>query len=705
MEAAALREAKASDVHLVSLAADRETDVERQYQIIENLIQQRVDAILLAPSGSKELVPAIRKANDAGIPVLLIDTRIDEAAAQSMGAEVLTYIGSDNFEGGAVAGRYLAEALGGSGNVAIIEGISGHETADQRRLGFLDGIAAHPGVRVVASQTANWERALAYNVAENLLQAHPELDAVFAANDEMALGALEAIAAAGRLDSISVIGFDAIPDALENIRSGRMLGSVAQFSGEMGRLGVLHAAAFVREGQTPAFGGAHQGRSHRSHESPGIRKRHRPIRCRSGDTVTGTAPLLLMRGIHKRFPGVQALQNVDLDVDAGEVHVLLGENGAGKSTLMKVLCGQYVPDAGSITFAGQLISPESPLEAENQGLIMIHQELNLIPGLTVAENIFLGHEPTRGGLIRDQVMRDVSSELLQRVQCRVDPDTPVSALSVAEQQLVEIARALREEARLLVMDEPTAALADSEIENLFEVIRDLCRNGVPVIYISHRMREIFSIGSRVTVMRDGRTVGTRAVADTDVGELIRLMVGRTIDEHIKKREVEIGNEILEVENLGRRGDLAPTSLSICSGEILGVAGLMGSGRTELARAIFGADPVDSGTVRVCGKELPGNDPAASIAAGLGFLTEDRKQQGLVLQLSVADNITLTSLDEFSRHGVLDLVAERERAGDLVETLHIRVASLGSGGRGSVGRESAEGGARPVVGRPLQGVAV
>jgi ribose transport system permease protein len=251
MEAAALREAKASDVHLVSLAADRETDVERQYQIIENLIQQRVDAILLAPSGSKELVPAIRKANDAGIPVLLIDTRIDEAAAQSMGAEVLTYIGSDNFEGGAVAGRYLAEALGGSGNVAIIEGISGHETADQRRLGFLDGIAAHPGVRVVASQTANWERALAYNVAENLLQAHPELDAVFAANDEMALGALEAIAAAGRLDSVAVIGFDAIPDALDNIRSGRLLGSVAQFSGEMGRLGVFHAVELLRKGTLP----------------------------------------------------------------------------------------------------------------------------------------------------------------------------------------------------------------------------------------------------------------------------------------------------------------------------------------------------------------------------------------------------------------------------------------------------------------------
>jgi ribose transport system substrate-binding protein len=251
METAALREAEAQGVRLVALAADRETDVERQYQIIENLIQQSVDAILLAPSGSKELVPAIRKANDAGIPVLLLDTRIDTAAAESVGAEVLTYIGSDNFEGGAVAGRYLVAALGGSGNVAIIEGISGHETADQRRLGFLSGIEGHPGVRVVASQTANWERALAYNVAENLLQAHPEIDAFFAANDEMALGALEAADAAQRLETVSIIGFDAIPDALENIRAGRMLGSVAQFPSEMGRLGVAHAVALLREGDAP----------------------------------------------------------------------------------------------------------------------------------------------------------------------------------------------------------------------------------------------------------------------------------------------------------------------------------------------------------------------------------------------------------------------------------------------------------------------
>ena len=251
MQEAAEREATSLGVHLVSLAADRETDVERQYQIIENLIQQQVDAILLSPAGSKELVPAIRKANDAGIPVLLLDTRIDQAAAESVGARVLTYIGSDNFAGGAVAGRYLATALSGKGKVAIIEGISGHETADQRRLGFLRGIETNPSIEVVASQTANWERARAYTVAENLLQAHADLAAIFAANDEMALGALEAVAAAHRLADVQIIGFDAIPDALANISAGRLLGSVAQFPGEMGRLGVRYAVELLRDGKQP----------------------------------------------------------------------------------------------------------------------------------------------------------------------------------------------------------------------------------------------------------------------------------------------------------------------------------------------------------------------------------------------------------------------------------------------------------------------
>lgn len=391
--------------------------------------------------------------------------------------------------------------------------------------------------------------------------------------------------------------------------------------------------------------------------------------------MTTTAPLLQMREICKRFPGVQALQDAELEVEAGEVHVLLGENGAGKSTLMKVLCGQHRKDSGNMTLAGETLEPTTPLEAEQHGLIMIHQELNLVPGLTVAENIFLGHETTSMGFTRQNAMRDESRQLLQRLRCDVDPDTPTNQLSVAQQQLVEIARALREKARLLVMDEPTAALSDTEIEALFEVIRSLGEDGVPVIYISHRLNEILEIGHRVTVMRDGRTVATRQAKTTDLDELIRLMVGRTIAEQIPKRDVPIGEVVLQVEGLARAGELSPVNLSIHAGEIVGVAGLMGSGRTELARAIFGADPVDAGSIRIAGQELSGQDPAASIAAGIGFITEDRKQQGLILLRSVAENITLTSLDDFSHGGWIDLRQERQKAQTLVEKLDIRAASL------------------------------
>lgn len=391
--------------------------------------------------------------------------------------------------------------------------------------------------------------------------------------------------------------------------------------------------------------------------------------------MTNTAPLLQMRAICKRFPGVQALQDAELEVEAGEVHVLLGENGAGKSTLMKVLCGQHRKDSGTMTLAGETLEPTTPLEAEQHGLIMIHQELNLVPGLTVAENIFLGHETTSLGFTRQNAMHDESRQLLQRLRCDVDPDTPTDQLSVAQQQLVEIARALREKARLLVMDEPTAALSSTEIEALFEVIRSLCKDGVPVIYISHRLHEIHDIGDRVTVMRDGRTVGTRQAKTTDLDELIRLMVGRTIAEQIPKRNVPIGEIVLRVEGLAHAGKLSPVDLSIRSGEIVGVAGLMGSGRTELARAIFGADPADAGSIQVAGQKLSGRHPAESIAAGLGFITEDRKRQGLVLLRSVAENITLTSLGDFTRAGWIDLGRERQQAQKVVDELHIRAASL------------------------------
>jgi len=388
-----------------------------------------------------------------------------------------------------------------------------------------------------------------------------------------------------------------------------------------------------------------------------------------------TAPLLRMTGIDKSFPGVRALASAHLEVLPGEVHVLLGENGAGKSTLMKILCGQYASDAGEMDLGGAPVRPTGPLDAERLGLVMIHQELNLVPGLTVAENIFLGHEPTSFGLIGDRSMAASARALLRRLRCEIDPDLPVSELSVAEQQLVEIARALQRRARLLVMDEPTAALSDAEIAALFSVIRDLVGEGVPVVYISHRMPEIFAIGDRVTVMRDGHTVGTKVVADTEAAELIQMMVGRTVAERVAKRDVVPGEVVLEVEGLSGPDLPGPVDLSLREGEILGVAGLMGSRRTALARAIFGADPVDAGTVTVAGRALAGHGPAESIAAGLGFLTEDRKQQGLVLQCTVTENISLTSLDDVCRAGIIDLGGESALARTQVDRLRIRVASL------------------------------
>ncbi len=391
--------------------------------------------------------------------------------------------------------------------------------------------------------------------------------------------------------------------------------------------------------------------------------------------MTGAGSVLRMSAVDKHFPGVQALTGADLEVLPGEVHVLLGENGAGKSTLMKILCGQYAADAGEVVFDGSVVRPAGPLDAERLGLVMIHQELNLVPGLTVAENIFLGHEPTSGGLIRDRAMAEGARALLRRLRCEIDPDAPVSGLSVAEQQLVEIARALQRRARLLVMDEPSAALSETEIAALFGVIRELVADGVPVIYISHRMPEIFAIGDRVTVMRDGRAVGTRKVGETAAAELIRLMVGRTIADRVLKRDVPVGEVVLEVEGLSGPELPGPVDLSLREGEILGVAGLMGSRRTALARAIFGADSTATGTVTVAGRQLAGHGPAESIAAGLGFLTEDRKQQGLVLRCTVTENISLTSLDEVSRAGVIDLGAEAELARVEVERLQIRVSSL------------------------------
>jgi ribose transport system ATP-binding protein len=386
-------------------------------------------------------------------------------------------------------------------------------------------------------------------------------------------------------------------------------------------------------------------------------------------------PALRMRGIRKAFPGVQALGGVDLDVLAGEVHVLLGENGAGKSTLMRILSGAERADAGVIEITGAAITLDTPRAARDAHIAIIHQELALVPGMTVAENIYLGRAPTSFGLLDNRAMLSGSAALLAQLDARIDPSALVGTLSLAQQQLVEIARALSLDASILIMDEPTSALTERETVRLFTTIRALTERGVAVIYISHRLDEIFAIGDRVTVLRDGRHVAAQQLAHADRRELVRLMADRDVDERIAGSARAMGAPRLRVDHMSSGVAVQEVSFCVRAGEVLGVAGLLGAGRTEIARAVFGLDPVDSGTIQVDEREVVVRSPRDAIAAGIGFVTEDRKKEGLVLSRSVRDNISLPILRRLSAIGMVRQSSERATAEELVTRLRIRTPSV------------------------------
>jgi ABC-type sugar transport system ATPase subunit len=379
-----------------------------------------------------------------------------------------------------------------------------------------------------------------------------------------------------------------------------------------------------------------------------------------------------MRGIAKAFPGVQALRGVDLDIVGGEVLALLGENGAGKSTLMKVLGGAHRPDAGTLVLDGRTVVFRTPQDARAAGIAVIHQEFNLVPGLTAVENIFLGQERARAGFIRQAEERGRAEELFRRLGATIDLDLPCKRLSTAQQQLVEIARALACDARVIVMDEPTAALSEAEAERLFEIVRDLKSRGIAVVYISHRLDEIFALADRVVVLRDGRHVGSRPRAGLGRTELIELMVGRELAEEYPRRATTPGPVKLAVSGLARGRAVRDVSFTVRQGEILALAGLVGAGRTETLRLIFGADRKDAGEILLDGRPLAIRSPRDAIAAGIGLLTEDRKLQGLVLGRSVRENFALPNLTRFSRLGFMDGRREREAFGRHVAALRIKV---------------------------------
>ncbi|ERE04574.1 sugar ABC transporter ATP-binding protein [Pseudogulbenkiania ferrooxidans] len=379
-----------------------------------------------------------------------------------------------------------------------------------------------------------------------------------------------------------------------------------------------------------------------------------------------------MRGISKAFGPVKVLENVEFTLRGGEIHALMGENGAGKSTLMKILSGVHRADAGEILLDGRKAELRDTAAAEAAGIAIIHQELNLIPQLSVMENLFLGREPSRFGLIDyGRMRREAKAQLAALGVGGIDPDAEAGSLSIGQQQMVEIAKALALNARALIMDEPTAALTEREIDTLFGLMAQLKESGVAIVYVSHRMEEIFRVCDRISVLRDGCFVGEREIAGTDFDEVVRMMVGREIGDRYPKREAVPGAVRLKVENLADENMIAGISFEVRAGEVLGIAGLMGSGRSDILKTLFGAKRRTAGRVELDGEELKVAAPGDAIAAGLGFVPEDRKSKGLVLGMSLRENATLVHLDRYARLGVVSAGDEKRAVDGLIEQLRIR----------------------------------
>lgn len=386
-------------------------------------------------------------------------------------------------------------------------------------------------------------------------------------------------------------------------------------------------------------------------------------------------PYLQIQNINKSFYGVPALKNVSFPIELGEIHVVIGENGAGKSTLMKIIAGLYHQDSGDIVLKGKTVQHDSPIEAIGNGVVMIHQELMPVPYLTVAENVFLGREPlTKMGLLDKKEIVEQTNTLFAEMNIDIDPRTEMRMLSVAQVQLVEIAKAVSFHSELLIMDEPTSAISDREIEHLYDLIFRLKKQNKAIVFISHKLDEIFKVADKITVLRDGEYIGTRKREELDKDSLIAMMIGRELKEVYEKREKRMGETILEVKHFGRSGKFEDISFSLRRGEILGIAGLMGAGRTELAEAIFGLNPADSGELLIDGRTVRIGSTSDAIKNHIALVPEDRKRLGLNLKDTTGFNITLSVLNLFAKLGIVDKVPENQEVDRSIKKFNIKVTS-------------------------------
>ena len=392
---------------------------------------------------------------------------------------------------------------------------------------------------------------------------------------------------------------------------------------------------------------------------------------------TAQQPILTLEHIYKSFAGVHALGDAGFELMPGEIHALIGENGAGKSTLVKIITGVHQPNQGQIYFQGQPVSFHDTLAAQQHGIAAIYQDLNLFPDLNIAENIFMGHMPVspKTKAVDWKLMYQEAEQILHSLGVNLDPKSQVFGLSIAEQQMVEIAKALSLNAKILIMDEPTSTLTLRETEELFRIARQLRESGTAIIFISHRLEELFEIADRVTVLRDGHYIGTRNIRDVTEDDLIQMMVGRTLDALFLKEDVDIGDVVLKVKGLRKEGVFHDISFELRQGEILALAGLVGAGRTEVARAIFGIEPADGGTIEVEQQQVEIHGPQNAMRLGIAYLPEDRQQHGLVLEMELTHNITLPILDQFVQHSWLNQDAERETAQEYAQRLEVKAAGL------------------------------